>query len=1034
MLFGGGAAREREERSRLQAHVAELERRRDGLQEKLQGFQEGIDAAKAVREERALARQKDLEEAGLRRCAQLQSDIDEQRRQLSEAQARFGAARRAIEDSKDEFTLLQAAGLEPSHPQLLLEVWEAAPRLRFLGEQWLPEAMVCQALGWQKLSLVSPRLLLSRPAAGKGDFDATAPPRAGRLQVQFKVASAGEEGAESGKALYERRALRKFRVAKDVRKDALSPHESGSIVLRLWRWGDDELAEGVGPAAAVKDAAASLPPEVATSMDAAHDVVAAPGNHMDWYLEVVEAVDSIGDALQRLHQREHCYQLELKPGGSPVVVGRTLPMLKALLASRDDLLRTISRQHLQFTLAPDGSGVIAHNLSHNPVAVGDALLQQGEEAGPLKNGERLTFMTQNQSADAADANHLDADELEESSGRARAHAAAGVGDMADFAADGVEGASPYVEPFMTLALFQGRLGNHRPKWSARGDAANRCANGSLCVGAGGDLLFSVVDPMSASQRTRRPPMLLVYCGPCLTALQARQGGLEATALPDALPARWTLVLESPAAVTQALPDRRGWQAEMSGQALAPWLMPAKLGPSPRDAQELEDLEKSVRKLTEEKGALKLQLQLAQTKTASFQGSRAGRSPSQPATANSPPSRRALTLSRATPESSPVDERLLARPEDQMTLIRAAAEPLLPPTGGKLELANHRRLLRCLREGTGLIYRDASLEVHATVHAPTVVEPESSANGGRPGSSLNLRASIDVRFQSRKVSSDLDELVGGDQRPPLFRLNVNCEDVDHSALVFGVRELPPEKRPALAALYPQASERPAGAPGRAEFTASYSVDFELIEGFFAGHPKLVVEASIGGTTPPSPASSPGAYPSGGAAAPSNARQHRCSFLLPLSVTTFLRPMSASLDFEAMWASLARTEPVKLTVPALSPEASDQDYQSWLSPAAVCTNSSAGDASAGGSAANARAALSCGGALRALPLAGGAAGLAAELPPHGCVHDALPVLVRVAVVAAGGAPAGAWELRVRCGERRLAEAVAAAVATQLHCPPR
>merc|ERR1712217_814055 len=84
----------------------------------------------------------------------------------------------------------------------------------------------------------------------------------------------------------------------------------------------------------------------------------------------------------------------------------------------------------------------------------------------------------------------------------------------------------------------------------------------------------------------------------------------------------------------------------------------------------------------------------------------------------------------------------------------------------------------------------------------------------------------------------------------------------------------------------------------------------------------------------------------------------------------------------------------------------------------------------------AALAFGGRLVSFPLSGGVLGLGANLPPHGCVEEEHIVLVKIARRGSStkrGAVSPAWEFSARSAEQRLAEALLAAIVSQLKYLP-
>merc|ERR1712151_564056 len=85
-----------------------------------------------------------------------------------------------------------------------------------------------------------------------------------------------------------------------------------------------------------------------------------------------------------------------------------------------------------------------------------------------------------------------------------------------------------------------------------------------------------------------------------------------------------------------------------------------------------------------------------------------------------------------------------------------------------------------------------------------------------------------------------------------------------------------------------------------------------------------------------------------------------------------------------------------------------------------------------------AISFGGRVITFPLSSGVMGLGAQLPPHGCVEEEHIVLVKITRRSSSssskrGSASSTWEFNARSAEQRLAEALLAALVSQLKYLP-
>merc|ERR1712039_679980 len=83
----------------------------------------------------------------------------------------------------------------------------------------------------------------------------------------------------------------------------------------------------------------------------------------------------------------------------------------------------------------------------------------------------------------------------------------------------------------------------------------------------------------------------------------------------------------------------------------------------------------------------------------------------------------------------------------------------------------------------------------------------------------------------------------------------------------------------------------------------------------------------------------------------------------------------------------------------------------------------------------AAIAFAGRVVSFPLSSGVLGLGAQLPPHGCVEEEHIVLVKITRRSSSkrGSASPTWEFSARSAEQRLAEALLAALVSQLKYLP-
>jgi len=581
-----------------------------------------------------------------------------------------------------------------------------------------------------------------------------------------------------------------------------------------------------------------------------------------------------------------------------------------------------------------------------------------------------------------------------------------------------------------------------------------CSSAAQCRGAGGDPLYLVTNEDTSRQDGDSSPAGGVYCAVCCLVLCAAHPGLRATVLPGkVLAPAWLPLFDSGPTASQLLPvssdaEMVAWQADfgplhmmlpalVSGEQEAEaaarhaevqkaeqdavaavrrsWLtdelasrrrreaslaaevsdLEAKASESESTASAAADTKQDIMRAAE-LGALagtvdtlrseavslreRFELEASVVRAARVQATEAGAGAKAAHAEEEARGKAAARRGRGDRQRARGSATAEASPGSHVTM-RHAATVLEPPTRVE-RLDNHRRLLNLLREGGhGLLFRTDYVDVFVTVHRPTenlIRDRRAPASG--------LWARLDIHLEVRRLPGNRKGGTGGRAS---FRLS--CLEFDVAALHLEL--LPPTVTEAS----------PAGG------VFQQSVEVELIE-IICQPPTVCATVSSNAGSPTRDAK---------VSSPQPDVETTCTVTLPLSIATFLRPLPESTSFGEIWDA-AGLKVASLSVSLLLPAA----LEPGTLPAVA--------AAASGSMA---AALALGGVVRTFQLAGGQLGLGAELPAHGCVEESHAVLVRVAPGASGSARAAAvWELAGRSVEQRLADALIAALATQLRCLPQ
>jgi len=1021
-----------------------------------------------------------------------QQRLAEHRAELKSVRDHSSTVGSQCEASIAEAQLLATLGFEPDTPRLLVEVWVDKPSPRLLGEQWVLDSELCSTNVKQDLSLV-PRLLCARPAGGKHAFGSPEHLAVLRnsLHLYFQVATSALEPppAPTHTSSSKQFALSRLRVTSDMPLGGMG--EQAKVAIGIWAWGS---WSGVGSVASSSSSVRqlgynALPPEVLTTpasqprFPRCEQARAAKGAVSSWRLQVESVVGISDDELKRRPVEEHSIDFTLRPG-SPSILGRQHRIIQALLGNRQDLVKSISRSHMKLNVAADDSGLIVTNLSQNVVTVSQKVVHRNGFA-PLRNGETLSFMMPT------------TDETSPSSALPLAGAPCSPRTVVFSNSSLPQGQGmPQLGAFLTFRLLampsvpahcpdgkvtfeKGSVNDanedEEDDWDEQALEPQTptclvCASQGSCIGGAGELLYEVGDSNAASRAA-------IYCVACSAKLCAENPDLRVASVPRAvLPAHWVLLFQSShVEVRRSQSSRTEWQATFDEQAIIPGLPSRDAAIAAADQMQRQRTARFTARRTDastnltrhaerhevlanEEAELKStelqhdvssarRLQLDEKRTADLGSLKRDvekfgydavslRAELEMAAAAALLHRESETKSeaemalKAKEESEVREHRAFEAKEEEAAaakarsqpppgptvMIRGAAEPLHPPRGGTA-LENHRRLLQMMFEPEGLLYRDGRIEAHVVVGRHPGLRGESASPdeaSEAPMHSLWAELIVQLRVRPKRSSpasspgtsadgSDLAEGVGNDG---FAAIQLHCE-TDVAALEC---ELLPRS----------GADTSIGAVSK---VVEQTIRFELLE-FLAGHPTLNVNAhlSLG----------------------DDVQEHNCKVTLPIGITTFLRPLDTDTDFNEKWKGSGLTEShlgVPVPVPGSVRSASKSGRKKrepppspGLTPASVATGSEV-----------VSAALTCGGAFRCFQLAGGVLGLGAELPEHGCVDEPHMVLVCVApgsgvgVAAAKRGPGAkdikgaTWNIKARSPEKRLAEAVAAAIASQLKCLP-